>query len=869
MEAGVELLAPGVVDWEVAVGLEVDGEPSTLGLSGTQPVKASAQERKGASWRRVFTTLEVPEVPGSIERKSKGAHKPQERGRSWPLSPESRGGSTQSYSRWGRRSKGGRRVAPLWEMRLGVSIVRESGGTSVCKDPLMKHLTHATLFVSSLSILSVLAAGCGDEGPDNPLKLEPRSLAAFAGCEDLVHYARTEIERELEKSYEKKYGVGVPGFDASNATGIGNDAAAGEIPESANEGGAPKSDNSGTVPDHSKTNVQEENVDEPDLVKTDGLRLYALSRGVLRVVDLRGGQAKQTDRVEINQLGQSARDQLLIHGNRILVLQEGPRWAAKGQVQSSPSFRISEVDVRVPGQAKVVSTLDLDGHFVSARKTGSSVRVVFNTKPKQLEFRPVWRFFDSGPFDNHAEVDHEQAPPVAKPVQARSALSTHPDWDTRWAEAVPRARAYNKQVLASMTEEKLLPRYRLNRPGAAPQEGYVYGCEQSLRPGVASGVEMLSVLTLDLSQGLSPGHGAGVVARGGMTYAGGSSLYVATQGWAQTPSQNKVGEPTEPSPDAEPGVQARQAGPGSTTLMSSRRLSYVHKFDLSDPSRAVYKASGKVDGVLLNQFAMSEHNGVLRVAATRYVDSSWQPTDSFVSTLQEQGDKLVEMGHVGNLGKTEAIKSVRFMGDVGYVVTFRQTDPLYTLDLSRPEAPQVLGELKIDGFSSYLHPMSPGYLLGVGRDADDQGRIKGLQVSIFDVRDLRAPTRIHNFTLQDTNSSASFDHHAFLHWPQTKNVVLPIRSYEMTNGQPPESLARALVLNVDPASGISIKGEIRHPDELMEHGGSGGSPAVEHRISTMINRSAVVGDKLWTFSAMGIKSSILTDLSQTDWIGYK
>ena len=117
------------------------------------------------------------------------------------------------------------------------------------------------------------------------------------------------------------------------------------------------------------------------------------------------------------------------------------------------------------------------------------------------------------------------------------------------------------------------------------------------------------------------------------------------------------------------------------------------------------------------------------------------------------------------LGKGERIFAVRFLGDVGYVVTFRQTDPLYTLDLARPEAPRVVGELKIRGYSAYLHPIGEGLLLGVGQDATAAGGRLGAQVSLFDVSNLARPVRLHQRLLGDGGTSeVEWDHHAFLWW---------------------------------------------------------------------------------------------------------
>ena len=131
---------------------------------------------------------------------------------------------------------------------------------------------------------------------------------------------------------------------------------------------------------------------------------------------------------------------------------------------------------------------------------------------------------------------------------------------------------------------------------------------------------------------------------------------------------------------------------------------------------------GKVPGYLLSQWAMDEHAGHLRVAYTRTDGST---TENAVDVLDAAS--LVRVGRLGGLGRGERIYSVRFAGAVGYMVTFRQVDPLYTLDLSDPAAPAVHGELKIPGYSDYLHPIDSGTLLGVGRAGNEAGALTGAE----------------------------------------------------------------------------------------------------------------------------------------------
>jgi hypothetical protein len=213
-----------------------------------------------------------------------------------------------------------------------------------------------------------------------------------------------------------------------------------------------------------------------------------------------------------------------------------------------------------------------------------------------------------------------------------------------------------------------------------------------------------------------------------------------------------------------------------------------------------------------------------------------------VSTLAERSGTLVSLGRVGGLGKGERVYAVRFAGDVGYVVTFRQVDPLYTLDLSVPSRPIVLGELKIRGYSAYLHPVGDGLVLGIGQDATDEGRVLGVQASLFDVSDLRRPRRLDAFSLGQSGSAAEHDHHAFLWWPRTRLAVVPVSTYD------DRPFAGAIGLRVGRAA-ISEAGRVSHPAPVAPRGdGASHSP---------ILRSLVVGDALYTVSDAGVKASSL------------
>jgi uncharacterized secreted protein with C-terminal beta-propeller domain len=223
-----------------------------------------------------------------------------------------------------------------------------------------------------------------------------------------------------------------------------------------------------------------------------------------------------------------------------------------------------------------------------------------------------------------------------------------------------------------------------------------------------------------------------------------------------------------------------------------------------------------------------------------------QPSESFVTTLRRNGTELTKEGQIGGLGKGERIYSVRFIGKVGYVVTFRQTDPLYTLDLSDPKQPRVTGELKITGFSAYLHPEGDGRLIGVGQEATDQGRVTGTQVSLFDVSNPAAPQRLAQYHLPDSNSEAQFDPHAFLFWPSDGTLVIPVARYRTTYE------VSSLVLRVD-GNQIRETGKIVEPSS-QNYGGS--------------RRTMVIGDQLWSVSQAGVQVNARNGLAQQAWLPF-
>ncbi len=205
----------------------------------------------------------------------------------------------------------------------------------------------------------------------------------------------------------------------------------------------------------------------------------------------------------------------------------------------------------------------------------------------------------------------------------------------------------------------------------------------------------------------------------------------------------------------------------------------IYKFSFNDTLK--YVGRGFVDGRVLNQFSLSEKDEYLRVATTSGFSWGSSDTDNSVYTLKSDNEALKIEGTLSGLGKSgETIQAVRFMDDRGFVVTFKQTDPLYTLDLSDPKNPKKVGELSIPGFSRYLHIVDENRVLSIGRDADEiTGVTLGLQLQLFDVSDFENPQLVDKIKVGDryTHSSAEYNHKAFTYRASDLMFGLPFTTY--------------------------------------------------------------------------------------------
>lgn len=679
--------------------------------------------------------------------------------------------------------------------------------------------TRTALPLIALS-LAALATGCDrrDDGPYTPETVDRAVLVHFASCDDVVDYAQYRaLEQVGPYGLEGDYGWG---WDEGFADGGDG---GGDVP--ADGGGEDGGDNGGGSPEFSGTNVQELGVDEPDIVKTDGTRILALAQGSLHYVDVAGEAPVRMGSLSVLQTDgeyygyQGA--QMLVHGDRVLLAVTRGAWDLPAELRDAfglseedyaPLVQLVEVDVSDPAAMQVVSNLYVEGAYVSGRLHDGTARVVLSSQLNRLPFKFPWDFLDEGDVE----------------------LEGWSGWtDLAYAKAEAEAESYNRALVLDTDLQDWVPRYVM-QDGEGIHAGQLVECQRMMRPGTHAGLGTLSVLTIDMAKPLALGDAVGLFSEGQTVYASPDRLYVATRPMMQE-TEAEFGEDEQP-----------------------QFSSFVHQFDISSADAAHYQASGEVPGYLLNQWAMSEYDGALRVATTEWGFSDL--SESYVTVLRRNGQHLDTVGQVGGLGKGEQIYAVRFMGDKGYVVTFRQIDPLYTLDLSAPEAPAVVGELKINGYSAYLHPVGDDLLLGVGRDGTDEGQVLGTQVSLFDVSDPAAPVALFQESFGEwASSEVEFDHHAFLYWEAENLAVFPVQTWgwnEDTGEE--ESFGGALAYRIDPVAGIQLVGTIEHEEAAN----------LDTWYGPQIRRSLVIDDQLYTLSEQGVQRNALADLLPSGWVGF-
>jgi len=476
----------------------------------------------------------------------------------------------------------------------------------------------------------------------------------------------------------------------------------------------------------SGTQVQEAGVDEDDLLKSDGQALYALhpSYGAVTAPAHRlsawrlqaDGSLAATGELALDSAFMPTGMYLAGGGRRLAVL--GQRQYA-GDVQPAgilpwPLAQQVSLDVfdTQPGASPAPAhRLVLDGRLVATRMIGNVLYVASTWTPDLSIYQ-----LPAGSTD--------------KEVEAR---------------------------LAALTTADLLPTLRVDGGAAQP---LVAESDCLVQPADASlAVQITTLTAIDVTQPQLPRRSTCFVGDASGLYMAPANVYLATSRdvWI--------------------------AGIAATSILPVEVTTDIHKFAL-DGLQVTYRASGQVTGHLgwdveKMPYRMSEHDGLLRVVSYTGSTGWWgervgttgltraDPSPATLTVLREDAAQrqLVTVATLPNsrrpepLGKPgEQVYAVQFAGTRGYVVTFRRTDPLYVLDLRDPADPRMTGELTVPGYSDYLFPLANGKLLGVGRDATEDGAMLGLRVSLFDVADAARPRLLGYRDLGVRGSQSALDH---------------------------------------------------------------------------------------------------------------
>ncbi len=612
---------------------------------------------------------------------------------------------------------------------------------------------------------------------------------------------------------------------------------------------------SGGSQDFSKTNIQVEGVDESDIVKTDGEYIYAVSNNDLFIV-----KAYPVDQMEIvSKIAFESRPQdIYISGDRLVIFGNNQVIYKSDLYQNfrrqSPFTFLKVFDIKDKKNPKQVRSLDFEGNYFDSRLIGDYVYFVTNNYnyyylptdpiiPRLLEdgeavstkcsgnakcFAPEVYYFDI-PYDSYNFTQVASINIKNPEENVKGEIYVLSGGQNMYVSQDNIYIAYTKyvseyQLTMMVLKEMVLPKL------AQSQQDKIKEIE-SVKNYILNDNEKMSKISMIVERYMA-------------------SLSSDEQDQLQGELEKRMKDKYQ-------------------SIAKELEKTVIHKIAINKGDLS-YKAFGEVTGSVLNQFSMDESNGYFRIATTKnrawsqYASDDEKDSYSNVYVLDEN---MKVVGSLEDLAKGEKIYSARFMGNRVYLVTFVQTDPLFAIDLSDPTAPKVLGELKIPGYSSYLHPYNDNLLIGFGKDtaASEWGGVKtkGLKLSLFDVSDVANPKEVDTYVVGDAGSDsiALSDHKAFL-FSKDKNLLsVPATITEDKEGRGWGQMvfSGALVFHVD-ESGFELKGKIDHSD--------GGKAGIQDcwwgycYYDNNVLRSLYISDDLYTFSNKYLKVNSLSDLKE-------
>jgi len=670
--------------------------------------------------------------------------------------------------------------------------------------------------------------GCVDALSGDPGAWAGRAeLRTFSSYEELERYVRenTALAAEFYRYYSFLSGVG--GILSDGRVRAVKEAAPGVAVQAAE---AP--------PDYSPTNVQVEGVDEADVVKTDGRFLYVLTGQKVAIVRAHPpAQARLVSELACEGWPLEA----FVSGDRLVVFAAGPR--------GETFVRVYDVGDR---SAPVLRRdLGVRGHYVTARMIDDYVYVILSLP---LEAGPGEEKIALPAFSVDGRVH------VVPPTRVH--YFAFPDHYYRYTMVL----ALNVRDDAAAPAEKTFLTGISQHLYASRQHVYLTG------PKTPDITPLLRRLLGGLAE-LVPEELREEVAR--IRDANSADGQKLLEVGALLEDYLATLDP-EAAADLAGRIEALRAE-WHRELARQGDRTVIHKLGVAG-AEIRYLGRGEVPGRLLNQFSMDEYGGHFRIATTTegFLFPERPATRNNIFVLDEN---LQVVGKLTGLALSERIYAARFMGERAYVVTFRRVDPLFVIDLHDPRQPRVLGELKIPGYSDYLHPYDENHLIGIGREVDEprgpegQGtlivpppvREQGIKIALFDVSDPAAPKEMAKYVIENPHSysPALGDHRAVLFSREKNLLVIPVSLHPpvriMTGpGKVPyegHHWEGAYVFHISLSEGIRLKGRI-------SHGGTFTGAGAGKSFPEPVKRALYIEDTLYTVSESLVRMCRLADLRE-------
>ena len=721
--------------------------------------------------------------------------------------------------------------------------------------------------------------GINTPGLNMPELQEQSKLKKFTSYDELSGFLKAN-------SQSGGYGEAMLGRDMAGVTTSGAVAAQSESKS------APSSASSD---DYSTTNIQVAGVDEADIVKNDGKYIYTLSGNAwgngnsVIIVDAYPADELQILSVINASSKENFRD-MYINGDRLTILgqkyeERDCAYPADNDVETQktagcgatgciippqPSCYSTQItfikvyDVADRSEPKLVRESDIDGYYLESRMIGDYVYAIVN--------QPTY-YRDPVPLPWIATTTKEGS--SSKEVQATDVYYfDYPDYSYQFTTIA----ALNTKDDSEKIKTKVIMMGSTEQMYVSQDNIYVTYTKRVSRTYETDRMiddVYIALAPSDIASQMRDAKESNLT-----KYEKYQKIAVLWQEYMNSLTGDEKEEVQKNMQEKISDIQADIAKETEKTV--------VHRIEISN-GQVNHKATGEFPGHLLNQFSMDESEGHFRVATT--TGQNWWGWGGMgfrrtgESTLRNNiyvmNSDLEVVGKLEDLAKGESIYSARFIGDRVYLVTFKKIDPLFVIDLSDPANPQVLGQLKIPGYSDYLHPYDENHVIGIGKEAvaaespdgtpTNFAWYQGVKLSLFDVSDVEHPKEISKYNIGDrgTDSNALYDHKAFLFSKQKGIIVIPITLAEIDESKYPGGVEPntygdfvwqgAYVLNIDLENGITLRDRVTHVSDESEFKKAG---YYYYNDATSVKRSLYIGNALYTISNKIIKANDLTSLEE-------